>query len=120
MSNYKKPPAFGEKAYDQYVEELKAWSIVTDLESSKQAVAVALSFPDSDSTQVKDKLFNEMKIEELNSENGMQLLISFMDKLFKRDELTQVYERYVSFDRFRRASGMSMESYISEFEKLYT
>ena len=82
-------------------------------------MAVALSFPDSDLTQVKDKLFNEMKIEELNSENGMQLLISFMDKMFKRDELTHVYERYVSFDWFRRASGMSMESYISEFEKLY-
>lgn len=119
MANYKKPPAFGEKSYDRYIEELKAWSIVTDLEPPKQAVAVALSFPDSDPTQVKDKLFNELKIEELNTDGGMALLIGFMDKLFKKDELTQVYERYVSFDRFRRVKDMRMESYIGEFEKLY-
>ena len=41
---------------------------MTDLEPPKQAVA--LSFPDSDPTQVKDKLFNEMKIEELNTDGG--------------------------------------------------
>ena len=40
---------------------------------------------------------------------GMALLIGFMDKLFKKDELTQVYERYVSFDRFRKVKDMSME-----------
>ena len=106
------------KSYDRYIEELKAWSIVTDLEPPKQAVAVALSFPDSDPTQVKDKLFNELKIEELNTDGGMALLIGFMDKLFKKVELTQVYERYVSFDRFRRVKDMRMESYIGEFEKL--
>ena len=37
MSNYKNPPEFNSKAkpYERYIEELKAWCVVTDLDKEK-------------------------------------------------------------------------------------
>ena len=48
------------KSYDQYVEELRAWCIVTDLAKEKQGVAIALSLAESDPSGVLDKVFNEI------------------------------------------------------------
>ena len=49
----------------------------------------------------------------------MATLVEFMDKLFKKDELTEVYEYYVSFDWYKHSQHKSVESYIMEFEKRY-
>ena len=119
MASYKKPPVFGDKAYERYVEELRGWAMVTDLDAKKQAVAVALSFEENDPRQIRDKIFSELKLEDLNKEDGMVTLITFLDKLYKKDPLTNVYEHYVNFDRFKRQSNVTMENYILEFEKLY-
>jgi len=42
-----------------------------------------------------------------------------MDNLFKKDELSEVYERYVKFDRFCRTDNQKIEYFATEFEKLY-
>lgn len=42
-----------------------------------------------------------------------------MDKIFKKDELSEAYEAYTEFDPFRRSKVSSMEDYVTEFEKLY-
>ena len=68
---------------------------------------------------MKDKIFSELKIEHLKKEIGMTTLVEFMDKLFKKDELTEVYEYYVSFDRYKCSQGESVESHMIEFEKRY-
>ena len=64
--NYQKPPAFGDgKPYTRYVEELRAWTYVTNLAKKKQGFAVALSLPEDDQSQIRDKVFNEVDLEEL-------------------------------------------------------
>ncbi|XP_057310466.1 uncharacterized protein LOC130648431 [Hydractinia symbiolongicarpus] len=114
------PPVFNDKKpYNRYVDELKAWTLLTDLEKQKQGIAVALSLPEEDSTQVRDKVFSEISIADLNKEDGIDTLIAFMDNLFKKDELTDMYEHYTNFDRYKRKSDETIESYIIEFEKLY-
>ena len=57
----------------------------------------------------------------MNADDGVTKLIEFLDKLFKKDELSEAYETYVEFNRFRRTKvGVSsMEDYVIEFEKLY-
>ena len=121
MSSYKNPPEFNilTNPYDRYIEELKAWCIVTELPKKKQGVAVALAMPENDSSGVRDKIFNDIKLDELNKDDGIDSLIHYMDNLFKRDELSEVYERYIKFDRFSRAENQKIENFILEFEKLY-
>ena len=77
-----------------------------------------ISFEEDDPRQIRDKIFSELKLDELNQYEGMEKLIAFFEKLFKKDPLTNVYEHYINFYRFKRQSGVNMETYISEFEKL--
>ena len=121
MSGYKSPPVFNskEKPYDRYVEELKAWCFVTELDKKKQGVAVALSLPENDPSGIRDKVFNELKLENLSQDDGIDTLIKYLDKLFKRDELSEVYERYTVFDRYERESNQKVDDFILEFERRY-
>ena len=88
MASYKNPPEFNSKLkpYDRYVEELRAWCIVSDLEKKKQGVAIALSLPENDPSNIRDKVFNELTLASLNNDAGVRTLITYLDKLFLRDE----------------------------------
>ena len=47
------PPAFGgDKSYERWKTELEAWQLVTATEKKKQAISVALSFPEG--SEVRD------------------------------------------------------------------
>lgn len=118
--NYKAPPVFAtHKPYSRWVEELKAWETLTDLDVKKRGLAVALSLPEEGQNSIRDKVFNELSTAVLNADDGVKQLITFMDNIFKKDELSEAYEIYTEFDRFKRTSGMAMEEYVTEFEKLY-
>ena len=38
----------------------------------------------------KEKVFNELKLEIINADDGLNKLITYLDKLFKKDELCEV------------------------------
>ena len=119
MSACKNPPEFSpKKPYDRYVEELKAWCIITDLTKDKQGVAVELSLPESDSSGIRNKVFSELTLDGLEKENGITMFIADMDSLFK-DELSEVYERYVAFDRYKKDGNQKMDDFFLEFERCY-
>ena len=42
------------KGYELYRQELLAWREVTDLRKDKQEVAIALSLPEDDKTQIRE------------------------------------------------------------------
>ena len=102
------------KSYDQYVEELRAWCIVTDLAKEKQGVAIALSLAESDPSGVLDKVFNEIALANLNN-GGANTLINYFNRSFLKEELSEVYECYIKFDRYYKETSVKMEDY----EKLY-
>ena len=104
MNNYKNPPVFDSnlKPYEQYIEELKAWCLVTDLPKQKQGVAITLELPESDASGIRGKVFNEITLTSLGAENGVDKLIEYMDKLFKKDELSEVHERFIQFERYKK------------------
>ena len=118
--SYKVPPAFTVlKSYNRWIEEIKVWQALTELEKKKQGLAIALSLPEEGQNSVRDKVFSEISADVLNADDGVTKLIEFLDKIFKKDELSEAYETYVEFDRFRRSKVSSMEDYVIEFEKLF-
>ncbi|CAG2223740.1 unnamed protein product [Mytilus edulis] len=118
--NYKVPPVFTEqKPYSRWIDEIKAWKALTDLDKKKMGIAIALSLPEEGLNSIRDKVFSDLSLEALNADDGVDKLIEFMDKIFKKDELSEAYEAYSEFDRFRRSKVISMEEYVTEFEKLY-
>ena len=110
------PPAFGgEKSYERWKTELQAWQLVTGTEKKKRAITVALTFPEG--SEVRDRVFNEIDLEELDADDGVDKLVEYMDKWYKKDKLASAYDSWSDFDNFRKSDDLTMESYITEFEK---
>lgn len=111
-----KVPAFGgTKSYDRWKEELKAWQFVTNIGKKKQAVAVALSFPEG--SEVRSKIFEEVNIDDLTDDNGVKTLLQHLDNWYKKDEMSAAYEAWTRFDTYFKGKDDSMETYILEFVK---
>ncbi|KAK4314174.1 hypothetical protein Pmani_014507 [Petrolisthes manimaculis] len=110
------PPVFGgDKGYERWKTELEAWQLVTNVEKKKQAITVALSFPEG--SEVRDRVFNEIEITVLNADDGMKALLQQMDTWYKKDKLASAYDSWSDFDSFRKTDDLTMESYIMQFEK---
>ena len=114
------PPAFNKtKSYERYKQELLAWKEVTDLSSRKQAIAVALSLPEDDETQIRDKVFDQFPLEELKKENGLSLLVTFFDKHLAKDDLSDSLEKFTDFENYERTEGQTICDFIANFDTKY-
>ena len=53
---------------------------ITDLAKNKQGIVVALSLPENGEHQKKDKVFDQILLDDLKSDLGLSLLIEFLHK----------------------------------------
>ena len=111
------PPSLEKaKNYERFKQEVLAWKGITDLAKNKQGIAVALSLPEDDEHQIKDKVFDQIPLDDLKSDFGLSLLIEFLDKHLAKDDLTDGLEKFDDFDDFRRKEGQSIHEYIAMFD----
>ena len=114
------PPAFIKtKSYERYKQKLLAWKGVTDLSSRKQAISVALSLPEENETQIRDKVFDQFPLEELKKENGLSLLVTFFDKHLAKDDLSDSLEKFTDFENYERSEGQTISDFIANFDTKY-
>ena len=119
----KTPPQFVSdmKTYAQWLIEIELWSTVTEIKKEQQGSVIALSLPDYDALHninIRERVMNDIDKTALKSENGVQTLIAFLDPIYKQDDLASAYEKWLSYERFTRKEQMSMEEYVSEYQKL--
>ena len=57
---------------------------MTDLRKDKQGVAIALSLPEDDKTQIREKVFEQISLDGLKKEDGLDTLIAFLDSHLKK------------------------------------
>jgi hypothetical protein len=114
------PPVFKDtRCYERFKQELLAWSDVTDVDKKKQGIAVALTLPQDDESGIREKVFDEMSRDDLKKENGLDLLIEFLDEKLGKDDLTNSLEKFENFEDFKREKGQSITEYISKFDQKY-
>ena len=58
------------KTYERFRQELLAWTEITDLSKDKQGIAIALSLSDDDESQIREKVFDQIAIDDLKSNDG--------------------------------------------------
>ena len=82
------PPSL-EKAntYEEFKQEVLAWKEITDLPKNKQGIVVALSLPVDDEHQIKDKVFDQISLDDLKTDFGLNIFIAFFDKYLAKDDL---------------------------------
>ena len=106
------------KAYDRYKTELSLWKTITTVPAKKLGPVVALSLPDDHESRIKDKVFEQMTIEELSSDTGYDDLIKLMDSILLKDSLSEAFEKYNDFEKFSRTTETVYE-FIEEFDLKY-
>ena len=90
---YKSPPVFSEKIpYPRWINELKFWDKITKLDKKEKGLAVALSLPTN--SDIRDKVFTEITSDDLNVDDGLDKLITFLDKIYKKEEIAEVHEAW--------------------------
>ena len=63
---------------------------MTDLDKSKQGVAIALSFPEQDEHKLHEKVFSELSINNLKTEDGFDILLDFLDRKLQKDDINKI------------------------------
>lgn len=121
MSTKINPPLYNPKikTYELFKQELLAWKEVTELDKKKQGVAIALSLPENDESQIREKVFDQLNLEDLKKETGLKTLIEFLDKHLAKDDLADSLEKFEDFEDFKRSDGQSVNEYISIFDAKY-
>ena len=115
------PPTYNAKvkSYERYKQELLAWSEITELDVKKQGVVIALSLPEDDESKIREKVFDQISLDDLKEDTGLNTLITFMDKHLAKDDLADSLAKFEDFEDFRRSQSQSVEEYISVFDAKY-
>ena len=114
-----KPPEFRGKSYECYRRELEAWREVTELEKKKPGIAIALSFPEDDEYGIRGKDFDELKIDDLKTDTGLDTLITFLDTKLLKDDLADSWEKFSDFEEYTRNHSQTVSDYIDKFDQKY-
>ena len=97
MSMKINPPHLVGKSYERYRVELEAWREDTELDKNKQGIAIALTFPENDENHIREKVFDEIPVADLKRD-GLDILISFLDKKLLKDDLVDSWEKFNDFE----------------------
>ena len=120
MTAWTNPPALDKgKCFEIYRKEILAWGELTDLPKSKQGIVVALSLPEDDETHIRGRVFDQIPLQDLKTDDGLIILLNFLDKHCGKDELVDSLEKYEDFESFEREDGQSILNFISVFDLKY-
>ena len=84
------------------------------MDKDKQSPAIYLSLDE----KIR-KTCSDIKVKDLNSEDGVDILVNKLKFLFANDINQAAYLAYDKFKTFKRPIDMSMVDIINEFERLY-
>ena len=116
--NKDKSPQYNSlKSYELYKQELLAWKEITELAKEKRGVAIALTLPEEDESKIREKVFDQIKLDDLKKET--ETLIAFLDKHLAKDDLADSLTKFEEFEDYRRSETQSIVDYIGVFDANY-
>ena len=104
--------------YECYRIEVEMWCEITNLLKAKQGIAVALLLPSESSSDICDKVFEQLTITDLKAENGFETS-AFLDRELQKDDISANYDKFDDFEEFCRPPNQSIHEYITKFDQLY-
>ena len=104
-SSKKTPPKFNEKmSYSAWKNKIKMWEIVTSVDQKERAIVL---FDALEGNVKAEKAVQDLRAEELNKTDGMNILLNKLDVVFKSETVDEVYV-YSKFITFQKHSEMTM------------
>ena len=113
-SKRRTPPVFAENMlYKTWKNKIEMWKLVTSVEAKEQGIVALLDSLDGNAKA--EKTVSEMTAAELNVENGHNLLLEKLDKVFQEETIEKACNVYSSFINLSNREDMSINEYIIEF-----
>ena len=96
--NSVEPPLFVSetRSYEEYKADLQMWPRLTPLDKDVQAEMVVYKLT-GHSSKIKEKIVTQMGDKLIGNENGVDDLIAFMDGIYKKDDMADVWRKYNDF-----------------------
>ena len=69
---------------------------------------------DGDASGIKEKIDEGVSDDDLKSTDGISKLLEFFKSIYEKDSLSDGFEKYIAFERFRRNQGKSIQEFIPE------
>jgi len=116
-SSFKQPPGFNPNGGDSYADwknDIEIWKLFTKEDTKRQGPAVYLTLQGDarDAIRAMDK-------DDIAKENGVDLIIQELDKVYLKDETTRAFCAFKEFVEYRRQSGVSFSKFIVEWNQKY-
>ena len=64
-------------------------------------------------------MFEQITIEDLKKEDGLDTLTAFLDAHLKKDDQADGLEKFEEFEGFQRLNGMNVTEYMASFDSRY-
>ena len=116
MTTVKQPPIFdpdGGDAYQNWKDDVGVWRLYTKDEKKRQGASVYLSLKGNAREAARPIA------KQLGDDNGFELIIAELDKVYLKDETTRAFCAIKNFIEFRRESGQGFAKFYVEFNSRY-
>lgn len=108
------PPSLNDETnYEEWLKDLEVWKIYTNMAAEKKGPRLYLTL-----TGKAREIAREVDINEIGSATGLEQIVAKLNEHFQKDKVQRSYLELEKFEKFRRSSGMKMNDYITEFERL--
>ena len=116
-----KCPVFSEDChYPTFKTTCQAYLALHDVPIAKQGLVLAMNaLPDTGANNIKQRYFDENKIEEMNCPGGIDLFWKFLDDIYEKDPLMEMCSRLRDLIHYKRQNDTNIKDYISEFDARY-
>ena len=71
------------ESYESYVANVEVWKLLCGLPKTEQGIMLWYNLPDDHSSDIKAKIYNEVGVEKLKAEDGLDTFVKAMDEAFK-------------------------------------
>jgi hypothetical protein len=118
MFSEKSPPPFNRSKddYTRWKTKFQLWREITEVVKTKQAPLMVLRLDDVTQEDIMDL----MTLTQMKEEDGVDILLDHLDKMFKNDEAVIAYDLYEKFVLYQRQPEMSVKDYCAEFQRRYS
>ena len=112
----KSPPLWtSEMTYEDYKKEIEVWKLLKSASNKEEGPLIYRVLTGEAKAAAK-----KLTVEQIGSENGLQLIIDKLDELYLADKNQRICSALEAFEKFKRPGSMNMSTFLVEFEGLHS
>lgn len=105
-----------DQCVEYYIEEVEAWTLVTNVKKKCQAIVLVLALKEN----LRRTIWNNVSKTDLNKEDGVNTYLKFLKSTYGKDDLLDSLDKYRDFRDYKRQVGQTITDFITEFASKVT